>query len=292
MSQAPATPAELSVKSWFRALKETKARAKGHRMTIVAGSLAYNWFLALFPALIALLGVVSLLHVSQHTINTLIHGATQALPSGAASVVTQAVTQAQKHSAGAFTAVVVASAVALWAASSGMATLESGLDIAYEVPADRKFVPNRLVAIALMLATAALGGAAAALIVFGAPLGSLVKNAVPIHGTVFTIGWTAFRWVLAAILISLLFSVIYRLGPNRDQPGWKWISVGGLVAAGLWVAASLGFSYYVSSSGSYSKEYGALAGVVILILWLYITGVAILFGAELNASLEEEARHG
>ncbi len=288
VSHVPAAPGQLSARSWSRVLKETVGRAKGHRTTILAGSLAYNWFLALFPALIALLGVVSLLHVSKHTIDTLVHGATKALPSGAAGVITQALSQAQRHSGGALVTVVVSAAVAVWAASSGMATLEAGLDIAYEVPEERKFVPNRAVAVGLMLATAVVGGAAAALIVFAAPLGSLVKDWAPVHGTAFTIGWTAFRWVLAAILITVLFSLIYSVGPNRHQAKWQWVSVGGLVAAGVWVAASLGFSYYVSGFGSYSKEYGALAGVVILVLWLYITGVAILFGAELNASLEAQ----
>jgi membrane protein len=260
--------------------------AKSDRVSIVAGSLAYRWFLSLFPTLIVLLGITSLLQLPASTVRRLIHGATVALPAGASSVVTRAIAHAHGRTAGGVAATAIAAAVALYSATSGMAAVEEGLDMAYDVPADRKFLKKRLVALELMVAVALLGGAAAALVVFGPQIGRAINGAVPVAGFAFVAGWTAVRWVAAIVLVTVLFAFIYWRAPNRDSPRWHWLTPGSIFAGAVWLAASLGFSYYTSSFGSYGKTYGAFAGVVILILWLYITGAVMLLGAEINAELE------
>ncbi|MGH2707541.1 MAG: YihY/virulence factor BrkB family protein, partial [Actinomycetota bacterium] len=230
-------------------------------------------------------------NVGPGLLENLTGGVKDILPGDAGNVLADALKNAEGQGQRAsLVAAIIGVAVALWSASSAMVALQGGLDVAYDVSSERsrKFLKKRLIAFGLIVVTAVLGGAASALIVFGEPLGEVVRKALP-FGELFVPLWTALRVIATILAIAVLFAVFYYLGPNRESPRWRWISPGGVAGALIWLLASLAFSFYVSSFGSYGKTYGSVAGVALLILWLYLSALAVLVGGELNAELERQA---
>ena len=264
----------------------TISNVKIDRVNVAAGAFAFRWFLAIFPIIIALLGIAALVAIPSSLVVSLIHGVSKSLPSAAAQVFAKALEHTAKRTNTDLWATVIASVVALWSATSGMVIVEEGLDMAYGLSADRSSVTKRILAIPLLVGATILGGAASALVIFGSQLGGLFKDSAPVAGPAFAAVWTTLRWLIALGLMNLLFSLLYYVAPNRPRQRWRWTSAGALFATILWALVSLGFSFYTSSFGSYARTYGAFAGVAILIFWLYLTGLAILVGGEVNAAIE------
>lgn len=265
----PDSPLDLEARDWKVTLERTLKEIKGDRVTLTAAGMAYYFFLAIFPALIALVGILGLVDVDAQG---LIDSIRSTLPGGAGTALTSALENEQPETASLIAAITGVLA-ALFSASSGMVALEKGLDVAYDVEEDRKFVAARAVALLLLLATVVLGGVPSPFFTFG--------DSLP---------FTILGWALTVTAITVLFSIYYYFGPKRDQPAWRWISAGGVVGAGLWIVGSLAFGYYVTNFNNYGKTYGPLAGVIVLILWLYLSSLAVLIGGELNAELERQAR--
>jgi membrane protein len=260
----------LEATDWKATGKRTLAEIKEDRITLAAAGMAYYFFLALFPALIALIGIYDLTGLNSDGLVESIQGA---LPEGAGSFVTEALSAAEKPSQDtSMVAAILGIALALWSASSGMVAMQSGLNIAYDVPTDRKFLGKRGIALALILVTILLGAFPSPFFQFG-------------DGTVFDV----IAIVLSVVAVIVLFSLYYYLAPKRESPRWTWVSAGGIVGAGIWIVASLAFGYYVSEYGNYGKTYGAAAGIVVLIFWLFLTSISVLVGGELNAEVERQA---
>ncbi len=279
---------ELDKTDWGAIATSVRTHMKSGRVNVAAQAFAYRWFLSIFPTIIALLGVATLVTLPQSVVVDLIHGVTRALPSGASNVFTKAITHATHNSRRDLIATILASLVAIYSAVSGMVVVQQGLDVAYGIPTDRSFFGKRVMGAVLLVGAIVLGGAASALVVFGASIGRSIKTTSPFSGDAFAGGWTAARWIVALIFVNLLFSLLYNVAPNRPRRSWHWTSAGALFATAVWAVVSLAFSFYTSDFSSYSRTYGAFAGVAILIFWLYLTGLAVLVGGEINAAVERQ----
>lgn len=266
---SPDSPLDLEKGDWKATAKRTLKEIKDDRVTLISAGMAFYFFLAIFPALIAFIGIMGLVDIDTSGV---VDSLRRNMPGGSGGVLVEAVQAAENPSDGAsLTAALIGIATALWSASSGMVALQQGLDVAYDIPEDRKFIGKRGVALVLVILTGLLGGVPSPFFSFG-------------DGIVFSV----IGWVLTLIAIMVLFSAFYYLGPNRKERSWRWVSAGGVLGAGLWVVASLGFSFYAGNFGSYGKTYGPLAGVIILIFWLYLSSLAVLIGGELNAESERQ----
>jgi membrane protein len=273
----------------FQLGRRTLHEVKQDRVTMLSASLAFHWFLALFPAAVVLIAVSDLVGLSPSTLHSLVHGIGTIMPAATASVVDEALKGRSSHGTSAWT-IVIGSIIALWSATEAMAALQVGLDVAFEVERDRGFFGRRLLGVPLLFLTIVLGGSASAILVFGDPIRSLLPHHFPLASAGATVLWDLIRWAGAAVLGSTLLSAYYAIGPRREHVQWRFITTGGLVAVLGWLGASLAFSFYVDHLGHTIKSYGAFADVAVLLLWLYVTGLMVLIGAEINSEIEKARR--
>jgi membrane protein len=273
------TPQEIPAKGWKDITKRALKEVKADQVPLLAAGVAFYVLLALFPAIIAGVSIYGLVADPQ-TVRDQINQLAQTLSPETAKLIGQQVQQVTSSAGGALgLATVLGILTALWSASSGMKALITGVNLAYDETEGRKFVKLRGLSILMTLGAMMLLGVALALIV-GFPA---VPDSWPT-----VLQWTAaiVRFVLLAVLLMAGLAALYRYAPDRDKPKWSWASPGSVVATVLWVLASVGFSIYVNAFGNYNKTYGALAGVIILMFWLYLTAFVVLVGAELNAEME------
>ena len=274
-----AAPQEIPAKGWKDIAKRTGQEVKADQVPLLAAGVAFYVLLALFPAIIAGVSIYGLVADPQ-TVRDQINQLAQTLSPETATLIGTQVQQVTSSAGGALgLATVIGILTALWSASSGMKALITGVNLAYDEAEGRKFVKLRGLSILMTLAAMVLLAVALALIV-GFPA---VPDSWPT-----VLQWTAavLRFVLLAVLLMAGLAALYRYAPDRDKPKWSWASPGSVVATVLWVLASVGFSVYVNAFGNYNKTYGALAGVIILMFWLYLTAFVVLVGAELNAEME------
>lgn len=276
-------PTEIPAKGWLQVLRRGWKEAQTDQVPLLAGGVAFFGFLALFPALIATVLLYGLL-VDPATVQDQVASIGDALPAQARDLLTaqlESLTSTSESALG--IGLVVSVALALWSASGGIGNLITAINTAYDEDEDRGFIKRKLLALGLTLAA----------IVFLLVVITLVAVAPAVLDALVSSGpirWLleAARWVLLLLLIMTALAVLYRASPDRDAPKMRWVSVGAGIATLLWIAASVGFSFYVDNFSSYGKTYGALAGVVVLMLWLWISAYAVLLGAEINAESEQQ----
>lgn len=282
-TRAADNPTDLSKQTWMGTLKRTLQEFKEDDLTLLAAALTYYGILSLFPALLVLLALLGL--AGTDTIDTLLKNLGSLTPTATRDVVTNAVRDLQSANSKAGFALVAGLAGALWSASGYVGGYMKAANVIYEVEEGRKFWKLKplqiLVTLVIMLLTAII---VLAVVVTG-PVAEKVGNIVGAGDAAVTV-FNIVKWPVIALIVSQIFAFLYYVGPNVKQPGFKWVSPGGIVAVVLWIVASAAFAFYVANFGSYSKTYGSMAAVIIFLVWLWITNIVMLLGAELNAEIE------
>jgi len=278
-----ATPTQIPAAGWKQIMKRAWQEQKDDNIGLLAAGVAFYAFTALFPALIAAVTVYGLV-ADPAQVEEQINSLSKTLPRDAASLIGDQLRTIASTSSGALGLGLAASVLgALFSASGGVGNIIKAINIAYDEEETRGFVKLRGLALLLTLGAVVFLVVAVGLVAVLPPvldslgLGSFGKVAVLV-----------LRWVGLVAFMMVALAVLYRYAPDRDAPKFRWVGLGAVVATLLWIAGSAGFSLYVSNFGSYGKTYGALAGVVVLLLWLYLTAFIVLLGAEINAESEQQ----
>jgi membrane protein len=249
-----------------------------------AAALAYYFLFALFPTLLFLTSLLGLLPVSG-LMDSLMAYANQAMPPDAASILTKTLSEIQQGARGGLLS--IGALTALWAASAGMASMMNALNVAYDVAEPRSWWKRRLIAILLTVGFSVFVLTALVLVVFGPRIGDAVAGRVGL-GSVFTIVWNLVSVPVVMVFILVGIALVYYFAPATQQH-WRWVTPGSAVALVLWLAMSFGLRWYVANFADYGATYGSIGGVILLMLWLYLSGLVLLVGAEINAVIEQAA---
>ena len=279
-------PTEIPAQGWKDVALRLKDEVAEDRVGLIAAGVAFYGLLALFPAITALVALTGLF-VEPSQITAQINAMAGLVPQQVTDIVTNQATEvAGSREGGLGLAALVGLGLALWSASSGTSSLMQGMNAAYDENESRGLVKKLAVRVGLTL-----------FIVLGIIIGLGVTIAVPaVTGALNMAPWIETLGTIAAYLILFALAVfglavIYRYGPSRDNPEFTWVSPGALLACALWVIASVGFSLYVKNFGSYNETFGTLSGVIVLLMWFWISAFIVLLGAELNSEAEAQTRH-
>ncbi|MCW2698635.1 MAG: ribonuclease [Blastococcus sp.] len=279
-------PTDIPWRGWKQIIKRSWAENSADNMPIIAGGVAFFGFLSIFPALIALISLYGLV-ATPETVARQVEELSAQLPESAANLIETQLNDIVTNDGGALTFGLVVSILgALWTASGGIGNLITAVNIAYDEVEARGFVKLKLISLALTL-----GAIAFVLVAFGlVAVVPAVIAALPL-GVVGTVLAEVARWALLLAVFAGSLAVLYRVAPDRDAPQLRWVSLGSVIVTVVWALVSVAFALYVNKFGSYDKTYGAIAGVIVLMLWLYLTCYLVLLGAEINSEAEHQTAH-
>jgi membrane protein len=276
------TPGEISKKGWWDILWRVKDELGDDHVSLIGAGVAFYGLLALFPAIAALVGIWGLMADPQQ-IQAQIASAGSVLPEDAAKIITDQATQVASHAGGASFAALGGLLLAIYSASKGVKAIIEGLNIIYDEDEKRGFIRLNMVALALTVGVVLVMILALGLIAVLPAVAAAVGLSGPLATLVSLV-----RWPILFVVIMAVLAVLYRYAPSRDEPRWRWVSWGAVLATVLWILGSVAFSIYVRNFGSYNETYGSLGAVVILLMWFWLSGFIVLLGAELNAEMEHQ----
>ena len=266
-------------------VKRTIAEFKEDNLTDSAAALTYYSVLSIFPALIALVSIVGLVGDPKTVTNALTDVVSSIGPASAVDTFKGPIEETTSSRGSAGVLLIVGIATALWTASGYVGAFMRASNLIYEVEEGRSFVKLRPLQMLVTLVLVLLLALVLVALVLTGPVAEQVGSAVGLSSAAVTV-WNIAKWPVLLAMVLFMIALLYYSSPNAKLPGFKWVTPGSLLAIVVWLIASAAFAFYVANFGSYNKTYGALGGVVVFLVWLWITNVAILLGAELNAERE------
>jgi len=273
--------------SWFGLSKRVWKKAGNDHVFGRAAELSYYFLLALFPLLIFMTSAIGIVLGSDlGTRQQLFNYLASIMPPSAFQLVNATMLEVSQASGGGKLSFGLLAA--LWAASNGMNAITDSLNAAYDVEETRPWWKQRLVAISLTVSLSVLILSALVLVVAGGHIGEGIADAYG-FGPAFAVAWKVVQWPFVLLFMILAFALIYYFAPDLRKQQWQWLTPGAAIGVALWLLVSLGFRIYLQFFDSYSKTYGSLGAVIILMLWLYFTGAAVLIGGEINSEIENAA---
>ena len=286
VSPVPNGPLDLGAQGWFAALKRTVQEFSSDNVTDWAAALTYYGVLSIFPGLLVLLSVLGILgeRATTEVTGTL----QQAAPEQVGQFLTGVIEQVRAGSStGANIGALVGLAVAFWSASGYIAAFMRASNAIYDVPEGRPLWKTLGIRLAVTAIVGLMLLCSAVIVVFTGDLAQAVGDVIGAGETALTV-WSIAKWPVLILLVRLMFALLYWASPNAQQPGFRWISPGGILAVLLWILASVDFAVYLTNFADYNKTYGTVAGVIVFLVWLWITNIAILLGAEMDAELQRQ----
>ncbi|MCG5443340.1 YihY/virulence factor BrkB family protein [Micromonospora sp. NIE79] len=280
----PDSPTDLPGSGWKAAMRRTITEFQDDSLTDWAAALTYYGVLSIFPGLLVLISLLGLLGESategvRDTVN-------QAVPNDSIrQIITEAIGTADKNGGLASIAAIIGLLAAFWSASGYIGAFMRASNTIYDVPEGRPIWKTLPIRLGVTAVVGVLLLVSAVIVVFTGRLAESVGDVIGLGSTAVTV-WDVAKWPVLLILVSLMFAILYWASPNARHGGFRWVSPGGVLAVVIWLVISGLFAFYVSNFGSYDKTYGTLAGVIIFLVWLWLSNIAILLGAEFDAELE------
>ena len=281
--KAPESPTGLGGRSWFGVLKRTGKEFSDDNLTDWAAALTYYGVLSIFPALIVLVSVLGL--IGESATEPLIDNLGSVAPGPAKDIFTSAIENLEGSQGAAGVFFIIGIVTAIWSASGYIAAFMRASNSIYDIEEGRPIWKTLPVRVGLTVLLMVLTAISAVAVTVSGGLAEEIGNLVGVGDTAVQ-AWDIAKWPVLLLLVSFMFAVLYWAAPNVKQPGFRWISPGSVLAVLGWVVASAAFAFYVANFGSYNKTYGALAGPVVFLVWLWVSNIMILLGAEFNAELE------
>src|SRR3954447_3857552 len=281
--QEPDQPTDLPKQSWPSILKRTLKQFSEDQLTTWAAALTYFGILSLFPMMLALVSVLGVIGPS--ATQPLLDNLSSVAPGPAKDILTNVLTSLQSNKGGSTVALIIGIAAAIWSASGYISAFMNASNNVWDVPEGRpiwKKLPVRLGVTIILLVLLTITALA---VVFTGPLAQKVGDVIGL-GSTFVDVWSIAKWPVLFLIVSFMISLLYWACPNVKQPGFPWVTPGGLLAVVLWIVASALFGLYVAKFSSYNKTYGSLGGVIVFLTWLWITNIIVLLGAEFNSEME------